>query len=142
MAREIIQPKSVHSTAGVGYSHVAKAGNTAYIAGQIALDADGNLVGEGDIEAQAHQAYANLQAILEELGGSLGDIVKMTTYLTDRSQLEAFRRVRNHFLGNPFPPNTLLFVSGLAQPDYLIEIEAVAVLTSAHTGPVDVASEL
>ena len=131
MAREIIQPVSVHSTAGVGYSHVAKAGDTVYIAGQIALDVDGNLVGKGDIEAQTHQVYANLQAIIEELGGSLEDIVKLTTYLTDRSHLEAFRRVRNRFFRVPFPPNTLLFVSGLAHPDYLVEIEAVAFLPSS-----------
>ena len=97
MAREIIQPASVHSTAGVGYSHVAKAGDTVYIAGQIALDAGGNLLGKGDVEAQTHQVYANLQAILDELGGSLEDIVKLTTYLTERSHLEAFRRVRNRF---------------------------------------------
>ena len=131
MAREIIQPVSVHSTAGVGYSHVAKAGDTVYIAGQIALNAGGNLVGKGDAEAQTHQVYANLQAILEELGGSLEDIVKLTTYLTDRSHLEAFRRVRNRFFRDPFPPNTLLFVSGLAHPDYLVEIEAVAFLPSS-----------
>ncbi len=128
MAREIIHPASVHSTAGVGYSHVAKAGDTVYIAGQIALDADGALVGKGDIEAQTQQVYANLQAILEELGGSLDDIVKLTTYMTDRSHLDAFRNVRNRFFGDAFPPNTLLFVSGLAHPDYLVEIEAVAFL--------------
>ena len=128
MAREIIHPASVHSTAGVGYSHVAKAGDTVYIAGQIALDPGGNPVGKGDIEAQTHQVYANLQAILEELGGSLDDIVKLTTYLTDRSHLDAFRRVRNRFFTDAFPPNTLLFVSGLAHPDYLVEIEAVAYL--------------
>ena len=131
MAREIIHPVSVHSTAGVGYSHVAKAGDTVYIAGQIALDADGALVGRGDIEAQTQQVYANLQAILEELGGSLDDIVKLTTYMTDRSHLDAFRNVRNRFFSDAFPPNTLLFVSGLAQPDYLVEIEAVAFLPSS-----------
>ena len=128
MAREIIHPSSVHSTAGVGYSHVARAGDTVYVAGQIALDSSGNLVGKGDIEAQTHQVYANLQAILEELGGSLEDIVKLTTYLTDRGHLDAFRRVRNRFFTDAFPPNTLLFVSGLAHPDYLVEIEAVAYL--------------
>ena len=85
-------------------------------------------LGKGDVEAQTHQVYANLQAILEELGGSLEDIVKLTTYLTDRSHLEAFRRARNRFFTDAFPPNTLLFVSGLAHPDYLVEIEAVAFL--------------
>ena len=132
MAREIIQPKSVHSTVGVGYSHVARVGDTVYIAGQVALDRSSNLVGGDDIEAQAQQAFENLQAILKELGGSLNDIVKMTTYLTDRSQLAAFRRVRNRYLSDPFPPNTLLFISGLAQPEYLVEIEAVAVVVCSR----------
>ncbi len=131
MASEFIQPESVHSTVGVGYSHVAKAGDAAYIAGQIALDTEGNLVGQGDVGAQTHQVYTNLQAILEELGGSLTDIVKLTTYLTDRRHLDALRSVRNSFFSDPFPPNTLLFVSGLAQPDYLVEIEAVAYLPSS-----------
>ena len=131
MSCKILQPKHVHSTAGVGYSHVAMAGRTVYIAGQIALDPAGNLVGKGDAEAQTRQVYANLRAILVELGGGLGDIVKMTTYLTDRGQLEAFRRVRNAVFSEPFPPNTLLFIGGLAHPDYLVEIEAVAVLDCA-----------
>ena len=135
MAREIIQPKSVHSTVGVGYSHVARVGDTVYIAGQIALNRSGNLVGKDDVEAQTQQAFENLQAILKELGGGLYDIVKMTTYLTDRSQLEAFRRVRNRYLSDPFPPNTLLFISGLAQPEYLVEIEAVAVLIGPRASP-------
>ncbi|MBI2437562.1 MAG: RidA family protein [Lentisphaerae bacterium] len=119
----------------MGYSHVARVGDTVYIAGQVALNRLGNLVGEDDIEAQTQQAFENLQAILNELGGSLNDIVKMTTYLTDRSQLEAFRRVRNRYLSDPFPPNTLLFISGLAQPEYLVEIEAVAVVSAPRTGP-------
>ncbi len=134
MSGQIIQPQCVHSTAGVGYSHVAKVGNTLYIAGQIALDPTGSLVGKDDIEAQAQQVYANLQSILKELGGTLNDIVKMTTYLTDRSQLAGFRRARNRVFNDPFPPNTLLFVSGLAQPDYLVEIEAVAVLGNGVIG--------
>jgi len=129
MVRQIINPESVHSTAGVGYSHAAVAGRTVYIAGQVALDSDRNLVGKGDIEAQAHQVYCNLKAILEEIGSGLGDIVKTTTYLTDRSQLDALRRVRSSFFREPFPPNTLLLVSGLAHPDYLVEIEAIALLT-------------
>ncbi len=134
MGHDIIHPAGVHATTGVGYSHAAKAGNTLYIAGQIALDPAGHLVGKGDIEAQTRQVYANLQAVLEACGGRLGDIVKMTTYLTDRGHLEGFRRVRNRVLGDPFPPNTLLFVCGLAHPDYLVEIEAVAVLAEPCAG--------
>lgn len=135
MPRKIIQPLSVHSTTGVGYSHAAQAGDTVYIAGQIALDQAGHLVGPDNAEAQTQQAYTNLQSILTELGGSLTDIVKLTTYLTDRKSLEGFRRARNRFFHEPFPPNTLLFISGLAHPDYLVEIEAIAVLRGRTPDP-------
>lgn len=126
MPHRIIQPASVHSTEGVGYSHVAKVGDMYYLAGQIALDVDGNLVGKGDIEAQTRQVYANIAAILGELGGSMANIVKLTTYLTDRASLDAFRLVRNAVMPQPFPPNTLLFIDGLASEDYLVEIEVIA----------------
>ena len=126
MAHDILKLQSVHST--VGYSHAAKAGNTLYIAGQIAQDGDGNLVGGGDIEAQVRQVYTNLKNIMEEAGGSLQNIVKMTTYLTHSSYIETFRSVRNEYFSEPFPPNTLLIVESLALPDFLVEIEAVAVL--------------
>jgi enamine deaminase RidA (YjgF/YER057c/UK114 family) len=126
MAHEFLELKSVHPT--VGYSHVAKAGNTLYIAGQVAQGADGKVVGKGDFETQARQAYSNLKNIVEEAGGNLKNIVKMTTFLTHHHYVEAYRRVRNEFFKDPFPPNTLLIVGSLASPDYLIEVEAVAVL--------------
>ena len=126
MAHEILKLKSVHPT--MGYSHVAKAGNTLYIAGQVAQDVEGNLVGKGDFEAQARQAYTNLKNIIEEAGGSLQNIVKMTTFLTHHNYVETYRSVRNEFFSEPFAPNTLLIIESLASPDYLIEVEAVAVL--------------
>ncbi|UCH20914.1 MAG: RidA family protein [Deltaproteobacteria bacterium] len=126
MAHEILKLKSVHST--VGYSHAAKAGNSLYVAGQIAQDVDGNLVGKGDFETQVRQVYTNLKNIMLEAGGSLQDIVKMTTFLTHYNYIETFRSVRNEYLSEPFPPNTLLIIESLALPDYMIEIEAIAVL--------------
>jgi enamine deaminase RidA (YjgF/YER057c/UK114 family) len=131
MTHEIIHPRNVHSTKGVGYAHVAKVGPTLYIAGQIALDIDGHVVGQGDIEVQVRQVYTNLTAILEELGGSLANIVKLTTYLTKREHLAGLRKVRNEVFPEPFPPNTLLFIGGLASEDYLVEIEAIAVIDDA-----------
>ena len=127
-SESIFQPQSVHSTKGVGYSHVALPGETLYLAGQVALDPEGRLVGPGDATVQTRQAYANLAAILEELGGGLADIVKLTTYLTDRSSLAGFRAARDAVSPRPFPPNTLVIVEGLAQPAYLVEIEAIAVI--------------
>ncbi len=126
MAHDILKLKNVHST--IGYSHAAKAGNTLYIAGQIAQDVDGNLVGKGDFEAQVRQVYANLKDIMEEAGSSLQNIVKMTTFLTHYSYIETYRSVRNEYLSEPFPPNTLLIIDSLALPDYMVEVEAIAVL--------------
>ncbi len=126
MVHDVLKLKSVHPT--VGYSHVAKAGKTLYIAGQVAQDVAGNVVGKDDIEAQARQAFTNVQNIMEEAGGSLLNIVKMTTFLTDFNYIDSFRSVRNEFFSEPFPPNTLLIINSLALSDYMIEVEVVAVL--------------
>lgn len=126
MAHEILKLNSVHPTRG--YSHAARAGNTIYIAGQIAQDVQGQLVGRGDIEAQAHQVFTNLKNILEEVGGSLANIVKMTTLLTHFGSIETYRAVRNNYFSEPMPPNTLMIIESLATPDFMIEVEAIAVL--------------
>ena len=111
-----------------GYSHVAKAGSTLYIAGQVAKNLQGHLVGRGDFEAQARQVFTNLKNIMEETGGNLNNIAKITTFLTHPSYREAYRKVRQEFLQEPLPANTLLIVESLASPDYMIEVEAIAVL--------------
>lgn len=72
------------------------------------------------------QVYSNIEAILGELGSLFENIVRMTTYLTRREDLEGFRQARTQRFSDPFPPNTLLFVSGLAHPGYLVEIECIA----------------
>lgn len=126
MAHQILNLSSVHPTRG--YSHAARAGNTLYIAGQVAQDVSGNLVGKGDMEAQAHQVFTNLKNILAEAGGNLGNIVKMTTLLTHFASIESYRAARNEYFTEPMPPNTLLIIESLASPDFMIEVEAVAVL--------------
>jgi enamine deaminase RidA (YjgF/YER057c/UK114 family) len=114
--------------APVGYSHACRVGDTVYLAGQVARDLGGEVVGTGDVRAQARQAFANIVAILGEMGASVANIVKTTVYLTDARYIDAFREVRQEVLGDHLPPNTLLVVSGLARPDLLVEIEAIAVL--------------
>jgi len=128
MSHEILQLKSVHETKDRGYSHVAKAGKTLYIAGQVARDVQGRLVGKGDFAAQARQVYTNLKNILQEAGGGLKNIVKTTTLLTHVGHVESFGKVRYEFFGEIMPPNTLLIIQSLASPDFMIEVEAIAVL--------------
>jgi enamine deaminase RidA (YjgF/YER057c/UK114 family) len=125
-AHTILKLNSVHKT--TGYSHCARVGNTLYLAGQVAQDKNGKLVGKGDIEAQAKQVYANLKSILTEAGGTLQHIVKTTTYITHFGSLDGYRKARGLFFTEPFPPNTLLVVQSLASPDFMIEIEAIAEL--------------
>ena len=126
MAHDILKLKSVHPTKG--YSHAAKAGDTLYIAGQISQDVDGNLVGKGDLEAQVRQVFENLKNIVEEAGGTLQNIVKKATFLTHHSYIETYRKVRSEYFPEPCPPNTLLIIESLALPEYMIEVEAIAVL--------------
>ncbi len=126
MAHETPALKSVHPTSG--YSHVVRSGNMVFISGQVAQDKEGNLVGVGDFPAQARQVFRNLKNIVEELGGGLSDIAKITVYLTDPRSIEDFRAARNEFIGEPFPASTLLIIDGLARPEWQIEVEATAFL--------------
>ncbi|MXZ89439.1 MAG: RidA family protein [Dehalococcoidia bacterium] len=105
---------------------------TVYVGGQNAVDVDGNVVGQGDVAAQAEQVARNLQAALEAAGATLGDVVKLTIYLVEPHSAfpayGAFQRV----WGMPATPPTisLLYVSGLFQPDFLLEVDAVAVVAA------------
>lgn len=117
-----------------GYSHVAEvvSGKIVYIAGQVAFDKDGQLVGKDDLAAQTRQVFVNLQAALESAGGTFADVVKLNIYCVDRAdraQLPAVRETRDQFVNTQAPPvSTFVFVSALVRPDWLIEIEAVAVV--------------
>jgi enamine deaminase RidA (YjgF/YER057c/UK114 family) len=111
-----------------GYSQVVRVGNTVYIAGQVGITVDGSAVNKDDPAAQARQIWRNLEAAVVAAGGSLRNIVKTTTYVTNIEHAAAARDVRGElFPANP-PTSTLLVVAGLASPDYLIEIEAIAVV--------------
>lgn len=115
-----------------GYSHVVAAtgGTTIYVAGQIALDANGKIAGD-DIASQARQVFLNLRAALTASGANFSDVVKMTTYVVglDDAKLAAIREVRKGFLPTAGPPaSTLVGVSRLAMDGLLIEVEVVAVI--------------
>jgi len=114
-----------------GYTHVVLApdAQTVYIAGQVAFDSLGQIVGAGDFKAQLERVYTNLRIALARVGGSLTDLTKTTTYITDRTQVPIVREVRARYLDPAHPPaNTLLIVAALARPELLVEIEGVAIL--------------
>ena len=115
-----------------GYSQVVdvSAGRIIFIAGQTALDRDGNVVGKADFGAQAGQVFQNLAIALQASGCTAANLVKLTVFLTDMDNLARYREARNRFFGSVTPPAapavTLVEVSKLYGADFLIEIEAIA----------------
>jgi reactive intermediate/imine deaminase len=112
-----------------GYTHIVEVngpGRTIYVSGQIALDKDRQLVGAGDMKAQAEQVFKNLQAALAAAGAAFKDVVKMNTYLTDMDKAPAVREVRAQYFTDSTPASTLVQVVHLARPEFMIEVEVVA----------------
>jgi 2-iminobutanoate/2-iminopropanoate deaminase len=99
-----------------------------YIAGQVAYGPDGGAVHAGDFKAQARAALSAVKAQVEAGGGTMANIVKVNTYLTDIRHRADYGPIREEFFGKKMPAHTLVAVVALAQPEFLIEIEAIAVL--------------
>ncbi len=131
-SKEFLRPNTLMAPAG--YSHVAKvrSGSIAYIAGQVSSDASGKLIGEGNFEAQVEQVFGNLKAAVEAAGGTMADIVKLNIYLVaevDASEVPKLRAIRDRYVNVENPPaSTLVVVTRLARPGWLVEIEAVAAI--------------
>ena len=136
MSRDTIIPIRRLNPPGLGpppgYSQVVEvhAGRIVFIAGQTALDREGALVGKDDFAAQADQVFHNLAIALEAVGCTAANLVKLTVFLRDMDNLRAYREARNRFFATVNPPAapaiTLIEVSKLYGPEFLIEIEAVA----------------
>ena len=108
-------------------------GELLFIAGQVAVDLDGNPVGAGDMAAQVRQVFANLGGILEGVGATFSNVVEFTTYVVGRDSVQPYIAARTDvypeiFPDADYPPNTLLVVDGLVREEFLLEIKAVAAL--------------
>ena len=110
-----------------GFAAGMRSGNSVYTCGMVAFDAAGNIVGEGDMLAQARQVYANIREVLVLGGASMDDVVKTTTHITDMSRYADYATVRAEAFPNGIPPSTTVH-STLVLPELLIEIEAVALI--------------
>lgn len=127
MSKQQLVPAGA-STPGGPFSAGIKSGNLVFVAGQVAVDGQGRTVGVGDIGAQTRQVLRNVQAVLAEAGATLDDVVKVTVFVTDLGDLPALQAVRPEFFKPPFPASTLVKVSQLINPEWLVEIEAIAVV--------------
>ena len=125
-------PGGVHPPAG-WYHHLARVegARLLFLAGQVGLDQDGRLAGNGDVHAQLHQAFRNIGKVLESAGASFDSIVQLTTYVVGRESVQPYLDARTELFaeiyprGN-YPPNTLLVVAGLLREEMLVEVTAVA----------------
>ena len=129
---ERFQPEGMNvriSNGQPSYSHVVTvsgAGKIVYTAGQLARDIDGNCVGKGDMRAQLEQTFQNLDRCLKAAGATWADVVKTNTFVTDMDEFFRHVDVRMEYFGPALPTSTTVEVRRLAHPDFLVEIEAVA----------------
>jgi enamine deaminase RidA (YjgF/YER057c/UK114 family) len=125
--RKFINPEGLSKP--TGYTHVVVAGGTVYISGQVSINEKGEVVGKGDLRAQVTRVYENLSLCLKAVGLDFGDIVKMNTYVVNYKpeDVAVIREVRKNYLSGENPPaSTLVGVTALVNPDFMIEIEAIA----------------
>ncbi|MGH8208497.1 MAG: RidA family protein [Steroidobacteraceae bacterium] len=133
MATERINPPELYNSVRYGFSHAVRqrGGDTLHLAGQVAWDKDGNIVGVGDLAAQTRQALANIRVVLAAAGASPADVVRLRTYVVGHSpdKLGPVLGEIARFYGGTAPAsNTFIGVDALALPDFLIEIEATAAI--------------
>ncbi len=106
----------------------APSGRTVYVSGQVAFDAEGNVVGDGDIKLQTETVLEHVKTVVEAAGGAMEDIVKVTVFITDMGLYDQIHEVRRRYFEDPYPASSMVEVSALIDPRLLIEIEAVAVV--------------
>lgn len=125
-----VQPAGLENNPRYSHAIVVEPGRMVYVSGQVARDAAGKVVGPGDMRAQTKQVFENLKIALEAAGSDFAHVVRLNSYLTDMSQMAAYRDVRTEYLaGLAHPPaSTTIGVSRLVDPDLLLEVEAVAVV--------------
>lgn len=131
MSNQTINPVALYNSVEMGFSHAVKSEGkvTIHCSGQVAWDKDANIVGAGDVGAQAKQALVNLKEVLASSGAQVSDVVRLRTYVVNHnpSLLAPIGQAIAEFYGDVTPAaNTLIGVSSLALPDFLIEIEATA----------------
>jgi 2-iminobutanoate/2-iminopropanoate deaminase len=128
MNLHVIQPKTVHDTTAYAYAHAVRMGDLVFVAGQVARDVDGNLVGKGDVRAQTEQVFKNLRAVLEDAGSGMHKVGKVTVFITRLEYRPIVHEIRSRVFKDAghLPASTLAVVTSLADPDWLVEIEAVA----------------
>lgn len=138
MTRYAINPPALKDAREIGYNHAILDGETFYMAGQVAMDADSNVVGD-DIETQARKAYENIEILLEAVGKTFADIAKVTTHIVDPDEhyYDGYKEVYWETFDEPYPCHTVLGHTQLANERYLVEIEVEVPFTAADVAAIE-----
>ena len=107
-----------------------RVGDLLFVSGSIAQDQNGNLVGEGDCEAQSRQVMSNIRTIVEAAGATMADVVKITCFLTNMDDYAAYSKVRSETFASSPPASSTVMVAALVRPEFLVEVEAIVNLSS------------
>ncbi|MDE0173196.1 MAG: RidA family protein [Defluviicoccus sp.] len=126
MAKRVLNPTTVQAKGSYSPGWEVSGGRAVFVAGQIPWDENGNTVCKGDVAGQTRQVFANIGAVLAEAGGTLDDVVKITVFAADIRYRDAINRVRTETFSEPYPASTQVAVASLVDPEWLVEIEAVA----------------
>ena len=126
MARETFFPNPENKP--VGYSPATRVRNAVFVSGHVSVDAAGDLVGEGDAGAQSEQVFRNVEGALQAAGATMADVTKITCFLVDVADYDAYAAVRLRLFPENGPASSTVVVKELVKPEYLVEIEAIAVV--------------
>lgn len=139
MERYAVNPPELKDARSIGYNHAIVADGTFYMAGQVAMDADSNVVGD-DIETQARKVYENVETLLAAVGKDVDDVVKVTTHIIEPHErfYDGYKAVYNETFDEPYPCHTVLGAHQLAHEDYLLEVEIEVPMTDADVEALDV----
>lgn len=128
MAKKIVLDPGWPRAKKAGFAQATQAGDTIYVAGQVAQDPDGKLVGPGDMAAQARQVFANIKAILAVAGATMDDVMKITAYVTDMSKYGDYNKVRAEVFPKGQMASATVASPSLVRDGFLVEVEAIAVV--------------
>ena len=126
MAKRVLQRATVQAKGSYSPGWEVSGGRLIHVAGRIPWDADGNTVCKGDVAGQTRQVFANIAAVLAEADATLDDVVKITVFAADIRYRNEINRVRTETFSEPYPASTQVAVAALVDPEWLVEIEAVA----------------
>jgi 2-iminobutanoate/2-iminopropanoate deaminase len=126
MGKRVLQPAALKTRGHYSPGWEVSGGRLIFVSGQIPWDSEGRTVAKSDVEGQTRQVFENIRTVLAEAGASLDDVIKISIFLRDIRYRDVINQVRSELFKPPYPASTQVAVASLVDPDWLVEIEAIA----------------